>query len=143
MYLLLHNKLTVRERLFRIQSVNDPYCVNCMDDAGAIICDREHYFCQCVIVEEVWQTLKEVLRTLGIDCSRYTDLELLSLQLPKSSRDTEIVWIMSNYFHTTWSLLNCGEVSNFSVEKFFGYLKFKYKSYKWGARPGLTIPAFD
>ena len=107
MYLLLHNKLTVRERLFRIQSVNDPYCVNCMDDAGAIICDREHYFCQCVIVEEVWQTLKEVLRTLGIDCSRYTDLELLSLQLPKSSRDTEIVWIMSNYVHTTWSLLNC------------------------------------
>ena len=142
MYLLLHNKLAVRERLFRVRSVNDPYCSKCLESEGAVICDRDHYFCQCGYVREVWQALKLMLNILGVDCSSYSDFELLTLQLPRSSKDTELVWIMSTYVHTAWRQLN-SEESEFSVEKFFGYLKFKYKSYQCGARPVLCIPAFD
>ena len=42
MYLLLHNKLPVVERLFRIRLRHDPYCRSCI---GAEIADVEHFFC--------------------------------------------------------------------------------------------------
>ena len=41
MYLLLQNKLPIRERLFRIRLRPDPYCQTCV---GAEISDVEHYF---------------------------------------------------------------------------------------------------
>ena len=43
-YLLLHNKLPVAERLFRIGFKNDPYCLNCPQ---AVKADVEHFLCQC------------------------------------------------------------------------------------------------
>ena len=44
MYLLIHNKLPVPERLFRIRLKNDPYCRTCV--GGAEIADVEHFFSQ-------------------------------------------------------------------------------------------------
>ena len=44
MFLLLHNKLPVKERLFRIGLKNDPYCLKC---DGAEINDIVHFFCSC------------------------------------------------------------------------------------------------
>ena len=46
-YLLVHNKLPVIERLFRVGLKSDPYCVSCL---GLQIHDTEHFFCQCVKV---------------------------------------------------------------------------------------------
>ena len=40
MFLLLHNKLPVKERLFRIRVKPDPYCIRC---AQAEICDIEQF----------------------------------------------------------------------------------------------------
>ena len=42
MFLLLHNKLPVQERLFRIRLRADPYCLSCV---GAEIGDVVHFFC--------------------------------------------------------------------------------------------------
>ena len=47
LFLLLHNKLPVRERLFRIGLRHDPYCLRC---AGAEVHDIVHLFCSCVAV---------------------------------------------------------------------------------------------
>ena len=44
LYLLIHNKLPVSERLFRIVLSVDPYCQACH---SAEICDVEHFFCLC------------------------------------------------------------------------------------------------
>ena len=42
MFLLIHNKLPVSERLFRIGVKVDPYCPHC---PGTVTADIEHFFC--------------------------------------------------------------------------------------------------
>ena len=42
LYLMVHNKLPVLERMFRIRLATDPYCEYC---PGAVISDVEHFFC--------------------------------------------------------------------------------------------------
>ena len=44
LFLLVHNKLPVSERLFRVGLRQDPYCQHCV---GAEIADLEHLFCSC------------------------------------------------------------------------------------------------
>ena len=48
-YLLVHNKLPVTERLFRIKLRQDPYCSEC---DGAQVADTLHYFCGIMAVGE-------------------------------------------------------------------------------------------
>ena len=62
MFLLLHNKLPVKERLFRIRVKPDPYCIRC---AQAEICDIEHFFCGCEAVCNTWSWLKRQVVRLG------------------------------------------------------------------------------
>ena len=50
-YLLIHNKLPIQERLFRISINNDPYCTVCLE---AVVADREHTFCDCLMVHGAW-----------------------------------------------------------------------------------------
>merc|ERR1711872_263943 len=60
MYLLIHNKLPVPERLFRIRVKNDPYCQTCV---GAVIADSEHFFTKCEGIVGSWTLVKnEILR---------------------------------------------------------------------------------
>ena len=62
LFLLLHDKLPVKERLFRIGMRNDPYCLKC---AGAEVNDIVHFFCSCVAVCNTWSWLKRQLVHLG------------------------------------------------------------------------------
>ena len=62
LFLLLHNKLPVKERLFRIGMKHDPYCLKC---AGAEINDIVHFFCSCVAVCNTWSWLKRQVVQLG------------------------------------------------------------------------------
>ena len=48
MFLLIHDKLPVPERLFRIGLRPDPYCLHC---PGAEVADLEHFFCPCVRID--------------------------------------------------------------------------------------------
>ena len=57
-FLLVHNKLPVRERLFRIQVVDDPYCTFCFNDTGGVICDKEHVFTSCGYIRDIWDNGK-------------------------------------------------------------------------------------
>ena len=50
-FLLIHNKLPVKERLFRIGLLNDPYCQFC---PGGVVEDLEVFFCACDRVSQVW-----------------------------------------------------------------------------------------
>ena len=88
MYLLLHNKLPVPERLFRIRLRNDPYCQTCI---GAEVADVEHFFCVCEKVRRVWEWVKnEVMKHMGQQ-QDVTDWELLNTFLPSSAYDQENV----------------------------------------------------
>ena len=76
MFLLLHNKLPVTERLFRIRLRNDPHCQSCI---GAEIADVEHSFCLFEKVRRVWGWVRnEVMKRMGQQ-HQVTDWEMLNL----------------------------------------------------------------
>merc|ERR1711873_80388 len=62
MYLLIHNKLPVQERLFRIRLKNDPYCQTCV---GAEMADVEHVFSQCGGIVSTWPKVKNAILRFG------------------------------------------------------------------------------
>ena len=62
MFLLLHNKLLVEERLFRIGLKPDPYCLRCPQ---AEISDVTHFFCGCEAVSNSWSWVKRQVVRLG------------------------------------------------------------------------------
>ena len=121
MYLMLHNKLPVQERLFRIRLKADPYCLYCV---GAEIGDAVHYFCTCNKTSETWSWVKrQVITQVGRDVR---DWDVLNLFFPKSRRDKEMVWMLTHYVLYVWNSLYVKE-SDVKLDQFIGYLKFKFK----------------
>ena len=123
MYLLIHNKLPVQERLFRIRLRNDPYCQSC---AGAEICDVEHFFTRCERVVDTWTCMRIEILRYGKFQNSVDDWKILNLMFPKSRVDNELIWLVSSYALYVWEsvYLRGAEVR---AEQFFGFLKFKYK----------------
>ena len=128
-YLLIHNKLPVKERLFRIGMKNDPYCDGC---PGAQMADTEHFFCSCFKVIEAWVWLKQKLDSvLGVSIPSE---KLINLQFPSSSYDTELVWLICNYTTKVWNDIFVNGESHINSEELFGFLKFKFKQDQQGSR---------
>ena len=126
LYLLLHNKLPVKERLFRIGLKHDPYCLKC---AGAEVSDIVHFFCICGAVCDTWYWLKRQVIQLGNTGADVDDWDLVNLMFLNSSRDSEIVWMISSYVLYVWETVYIKK-QEVKLDKFFGYLKFKYKMYQ-------------
>merc|ERR1711895_196522 len=121
MYLLLHNKLPVQERLFRIRLRVDPYCLYCV---GAEIGDAVHFFCTCHKTSETWSWVKrQVVTQVGRDMP---DWDVINLFFPKSRHDKEVVWMLTHYVLYVWNCLQVKE-SDVKLDQFIGYLKFKFK----------------
>ena len=57
------------------------------------------------------------------------DWDMINLLFLKSSRDSEIVWLISTYVQYVCEMVHVkkGEVR---LDKFFGYLTFKYKMHQ-------------
>ena len=133
MYLLLHNKLPVPERLFRIRLRNDPYCQTCI---GAEVADVEHFFCVCEKVRRVWEWVKnEVMKHMGQQ-QDVTDWELLNMFLPSSAYDQENVWLISSYVLFLWENI-CVRGAEVKLEQFFGFLTYKYREHQAVSRTQL------
>ena len=137
LYLSMHHKIPSRERLFRIGLANDPYCVFCFENSGALTCDREHMFCTCEKVAAVWAEIKTVLVSLiPAGTSSLSNMQLLTLDLPKFDEEKTYVWILGNYMELVWKLVHLQGVY-LGKGKVFGYLKFKYKAEQLGARSSM------
>ena len=121
MFLLIHNKLPVQERLCRIRLRADPYCVYCV---RAEIGDAEHFFCTCHKTSETWSWVKrQVISQVGRDI---LDWDAINLFIPKSRQDKEMVWMLTHYVLHVWDSLHVKE-SDVKLDQFIGYLKFKFK----------------
>ena len=125
-YLMLHNKLPIPERLFRIKLQNDPYCQFCI---SAEIADVEHYFCSCSRVAEIWLWLRTKIVGMDNRLSIEDDWSLLNLCFPKTVYEKEFLWLISIYTQFVWDQTYVCEVAA-SLNAFFGYLTFKYPKYK-------------
>ena len=142
LFLLVHNKLPVRERLFRIGLVEDPYCQNCFYSFGAIFCDLVHFFCECTHVLDAWAVVKDAIVHLDPSMVVLSNAEFLSLQLPKSKMENEIVWLIATYATEIWRIRCLKHEVGVNKDKLFGFLRFKYRSDQVGARYKLQIIPF-
>jgi hypothetical protein len=123
LYLVLHNKLPVLERLFRIRLRNDPYCQVC---EAAEVADLEHFFCNCSLVARIWSWVRA--RVLEYSACRQvvSDWDILNLFLPVSEFDKEVVWMISSYVLFIWDNIFVRN-ADVKLEQFFGFLTYKYK----------------
>ena len=142
LFLLLHNKLPVRERLFRIGLAVDPYCDVC---PGGVVCDIEHFFCSCSRVDFVWSWVRGRLLDLLGGSSHLSNWELINLFLPSTRFEKEIVWVVGSYVAEVWSEMFSKRGNHLKADQFFGFLKFKYKAAQLGSRmplraiPGISV----
>ena len=135
MFLLIHNKLPVPERLFRIGTRADPYCSHCPD---AVVGDIVHFFCDCQRTKECWAwTRLKISRWCQQDL-RASNWELLNFFIPNSQLEQEIVWLLSSYIFYVWNQCQ-GKNRTVVVEKFFGFLSFKYKAASLLLRQNLDL----
>jgi len=123
LFLLLHNKLPVPERLFRINILRDPYCLKCL---GAEISDLEHFFCSCSQVHELWLWLRSKLANMDVRFSGLPDWDILNLCYHSTTYDQEVTWLLANYVQFVWDRTYVRE-RNKRLDTFFGFLKFKYR----------------
>ena len=142
LFLLIHNKLPVKERLFRIGLAFDPYCDLCMESVGAEICDVEHFFCTCSRVAQTWRRLKDILvNLLDVEQADISDEKLINLCLPNNRRCNEVIWLLGTYVGEVWRSIFVKGAPELNEDQFFGYLKFKYRADQLGARMPLnSIP---
>ena len=137
MYLLLHNKLPVVERLFRIRLRPDPYCRSCI---GAEIADVEHFFCLCLKTGGVWSWIKaQIVKYTGQQL-QVSDWELLNFFFPTSNFDQEVVWLISTYVLFVWENVFMRDV-DVKQAQFFGFLTYKYREHQLVSKNQLRIDA--
>ena len=61
--------------------------------------------------------------------ARVDDWDLVNLLFTKSSNDSEIVWMISSYVLYVWEMIHVKKIE-VKLDKFFGYLTFKYKMHQ-------------
>ena len=83
LFLAIHNKLPVNERLFRIGLNVDPYCQSCMDVDGAVLSDTEHVFSKCVRTKDTWNGIRNLMVELLPSLDSKSDMQLLTLNFPR------------------------------------------------------------
>ena len=134
LYLLVHNKLPVPERLFRIRLKPDPYCQFC---ESAEIADVEHLCCLCEKTSMAWAWVRGKLVGIGGQQQQnLDDWDLLNLFFISCDYDKEIVWLISSYVLYVWEnvFVRGAEVK---LEKFFGFLTYKYREHQSSSKPKL------
>ena len=122
-FLMIHNKLPVQERLFRIQLSKDPYCLMC---SGAEIQDIPHVFISCDKVLTYWGWTRDLCLSL-LGNMNVDEESILKFHWPRSCKDREICWLIGHYAFIVWDMLFRRKLSEVNEKEFFGFLKFKYK----------------
>ena len=143
LFLLVHNKLPVRERLFRIGLAVDPYCEHC---PGGVVGDVEHFFCTCDKVAQVWDWVRgRLVELMGGNGANVSNWELINLFLPDSHRSKDMVWMLGTYAAKVWEEIQVRGKLMLRLEVFFGFMTFKYREAQLGSRlslgttPGLLV----
>ena len=127
-FLLIHGKLSTRERLFRVNLLPDPYCTYCLDFEGlALIGDEKHLFCDCHLVHDVWNEFLLMLSRLCPGVVGLDKLDVLTLKFNGNEVEGEMVWLMAVYVNWIWKATNERGATRIKKEEFFGFLKFKYR----------------
>ena len=91
--------------------------------------DIVHFFCSCEAVDNTWSWLKRQVVQWGQMGAGVEDWEILNLFFVSSGRDAEIVWLVGSYVLYVWEMLQVKKLE-VKLDKFFGFLTFKYKMHQ-------------
>ena len=137
LFLIIHNKLAVKERFFRVGLIDDPYCDFCQE---AVFADILHFFTGCVRVSREFAWVRgRIVDLLGV--GGVSNFEILNLIFPKTVNEDEIIWLLGSYVEGVWTRLFEKGESWLRFEEFFGYLTYKYREANQGFRKRIVIPA--
>jgi hypothetical protein len=90
-------------------------------------------------VVTVWERLKVmIVNLLGVGETEVSDSDLINLHLPRNRCGNEVIWLVGTYVGEVWGCLVIRSAASLSENKFFGFLKFKYKMDQLGARLPLN-----
>ena len=124
MYLLIHNKLAVPERLFRIGFRDNPFCSVCPGDIPA---DLVHFFCLCSRTNNCWRWLRSAMVNMSPVLNFCSDWQLLNLDFPSNNQENQITWLISTFVDLVWTEFIHTQNGLLDLGKVFGYLTFKYR----------------
>ena len=128
MFLLVHNILPVRTRLFRLRMANDNKCLEDQLEE-----DVEHVFCKCVKSREGWQWVRWKITNelIPVNFPIPSDFDLINLCF-ESPFEKEIIWLVGMYIHYTWDFLQRSR-GHINVDQMKVYLKHMYsrKEQNW------------
>ena len=80
-------------------------------------------------VSNTWSWLKRQIVRLGQMDGRVEDEEIVNLCFVNFSHETEIVWLVSSYVLYAWETVHIKK-QEVKLDKFFGFLTFKYKMHQ-------------
>ena len=73
--------------------------------------------------------------TISYHSPKCGDLEILTLNFPKSDVDMEIVWCVGTYMVEAWKVIMFKDSTHLSRDVLFGFLKYKCREDQFEARP--------
>ena len=80
---------------------------------------------------DTWKEIKTIVTArISRDDATISDLDILSLRFSKCNWDPELVWLLGSYVHKVWH----NNSVTLNKNKFFGFLKFKFKKDQMGSR---------
>ena len=91
---------------------------------------------------EVWNEFRAILESLQPSLIVVSNDDIIRLKFNNSSLDTEITWLLGTYLNEVWKHIHVKKSLMIKKERFFGWLKFKFKHDQMGSRPHLNISWF-
>ena len=103
LFMVIHNIMNNRDRMFKFNMVNSPNCPACR-----VRQDNVHLFCECLSIREAWFWLRQrFLAMLPPEYCQTSNFEFINLMFQPSTADSEIVWLLSVYMELVWDSVIC------------------------------------
>ena len=122
MFLLVHNILPSRQRLFRLNQVQDD---NCLEGDGQET--LEHLFCQCRRTQVAWAWMRRKIINWCPSHHGLSDFEMINLVTLEKQKVLDIIWLVANYVSYVWSKKCENNNSNIDLDKFIVVLRNEYE----------------
>ena len=136
LFMLIHNVLPTRDRLYRLRKCNSSQCT-----AGDGDEDVEHLFTSCTRTQVAWAwARRKIMNLMTFNDGFPSNFELLHLSY-ETMMDDEVLWIIAQYCYYVWTIKQ--QTSHnyvVDVDKLRRHLVHKYSENQNSQNPLAYIP---
>lgn len=161
-FMLINNIIPNRQRLLRLNKVNDNFCLNSQCRVyrevqgpveenvanradmklfvGGEVEDNLHLFVNCQRIKQTWAWVRRkiVFDLLPEGSGNISDFELLHFAYPQSQHENEIVWLLSTYVHFVYYEVN-RKSRQINVDKLKSVLQYRHLESCFSNRPPVDL----